>query len=157
MTQAVISHVEDGEYRIAPEFLEITNVYLQSFDINETALMAGVKREVVVDVLNKKEVRRFIDNVFLNQGYMNRHKLQDAMSTLIEKKLEEMEEAGVGSTKDIADLLQMMHKMRMDEIKMMIALEEKKGPASQTNVQINNQFGENYSSLLNKLTGGGLK
>jgi len=143
---------KDEDYKISPEFLEITNVYLQTLDLKQTALLVGCDEQVVINALNKKEVRRFVDNVFLNQGYMNRHKLQETMSSLIEKKLEEMEEAGVGSSKDIVELLQVMHKMRMDELKMMMEREKVAGPATQTNIQVNNQFGDNYASLLRKLT-----
>jgi len=80
------------------------------------------------------------------------------MDNLIAMKLEEMVETGLGSTKDIADLLQMQHKMRMDELKAMADLEKAREGTirKQTNVQINttgpSPYGEgNYGELLGKL------
>ena len=98
-----------------------------------------------------KIIKLFIDTIFLEQGYLNRHRLQDIMSEVMALKLEEMQESGVGSNKDIADLVLILHKMRQDEAKNSAT---PAGPASQTNVQINNGagFGDNYNSLLEKLT-----
>jgi molybdenum cofactor biosynthesis enzyme len=75
---------------------------------------------------------------------------------MIESKLEEAKESGVYSNKDLADLLQMAHKMRMDEIKAQADLQkaEATNVKSQTNVQINEglPFGQgNYGKLMDKL------
>ena len=75
---------------------------------------------------------------------------------MIESKLEEAKESGVYSNKDLADLLQMAHKMRMDEIKAQAELEKAQATyvKSQTNVQINEglPFGQgNYGKLMDKL------
>jgi hypothetical protein len=79
------------------------------------------------------------------------------MSRIIELKMEELEEAEIGSSKDIAELLQMAHKMRMEEIKAMQNENKEAGK-----VVVNNTtnapagtFGENYDSLLGKLMKGG--
>jgi len=70
--------------------------------------------------------------------------------------LEELDEADMTSNKDIADLLQMAHKMRMDEMKTQTdaAKAEQTSIKNQTNVQINDNssFGEgNYGELMKKL------
>ena len=75
---------------------------------------------------------------------------------MIGSKLEEAKESGVYSNKDLADLLQMAHKMRMDEIKAQAELEKAQATnvKSQTNVQINEglPFGQgNYGKLMDKL------
>ena len=83
----------------------------------------------------------------------------DSMTTLslmIESKLEEAKESGVYSGKDLADLLQMAHKMRMDEIKAQAELEKAQATnvRSQTNIQVNEgvPFGQgNYGKLMEKL------
>lgn len=145
----------DEKFKLDPEALEIANTYLQTFDYGETAQLLGISRDEVVHYLNKKEVKRFVDAVFLEQGYMNRHTLQNTMSSIIEKKLEEMEETELASTKDIAELLMMAHKMRMEEMKVMIQLEaasSDKKPGTQVNVQ--NNYGSNYGELMSKLVGG---
>ena len=63
------------------------------------------------------------------------------------------------SSKDLADLLQMAHKMRMDEIKAQadLAKTESNNIKNQTNVQINEAvpFGQgNYGKLMEKLLNG---
>lgn len=142
---------------ISPEGLEIANTYLEQGDIDSTAEALGLPREVVVYNLSRHEVRNYVDTVFLNAGYAGRNKIFSAMENIIEKKLAELEEAEIGSSKDIAELLQMMHKMRMDEIDKMIKLEAAKSKGDtikrQVNVQINDHAGgANYNSLLEKLS-----
>jgi hypothetical protein len=64
---------------------------------------------------------------------------------------------GVGSSKDIADLLQMSHKMSMDLLDKQLQLEKLRqgtpGPQKQVNVQINDD-GSKYSQLIHKLVSG---
>ena len=85
----------------------------------------------------------------------NRFKLANTLDDIIEKKLEESEESQIYTNKDMADLLMMAHKMRMDEIKAMAELEKAKtsNVKNQTNVQINElPFGQgNYGKLMEKL------
>ena len=78
------------------------------------------------------------------------------MDTVIEKKLQEMEEADIGSSKDITEILALSHKMSMDLLDKQIKLATIEGKnqviKNQTNVQINEAVGgTNYESLLNKL------
>ena len=145
----------DAGVKLAPEVLTVINTYLQTNDIDATSNMLGIPREKIITFLHKKEAKRYIDTVFLEQGYLNRNKIVDAMSTIIERKLEELEEAELGSNKDIADLLQMMHKMRHDEIKAMQADNKDATVVHQNNTQnnITASFGQNYNSLLDKLSG----
>ena len=142
--------------RISPESIEIAIAYLEKGDINAVSTELKVPRDVVSDYLNKREVKKYIDSVYLDAGYRNRFKLAEVMDTLIDKKLEEAEETEMYSNKDLADLLQLAHKMRMDEIKAQTEL-EKANTASvktQNNVMINSEvpFGPgNYGALMDKL------
>jgi phage terminase small subunit len=107
-------------------------------------------------MLAKREVKQYIDQVYLDTGYRNRFKLADALDNLIEQKLEEAHESEVYTNKDLADLLQMAHKMRMDEMKAQADLEKAQASniKNQTNVQINGEvpFGQgNYGELMKKL------
>lgn len=75
---------------------------------------------------------------------------------LIEKKLEESEETEIYTNKDMADLLQMAHKMRIDEIKAQTDLEKAKSQTVKTQVNIQDNsgtpFGQgNYGQLIKKL------
>ena len=78
---------------------------------------------------------------------------------MIQSKLDEAQESGVYSSKDLADLLQMAHRMRMDEIKAQAELDKVSSSniRNQTNVQINEgvPFGQgNYGKLMDKLLNG---
>lgn len=135
--------------RISMEALEICKHYLETWSMEKTSEATGIPIPEIEEILSKKEVKRYIDNIFLEQGYLNRFKINAAFEEVIKIKLEEMKESEMGSSKDIADLLFMMHKMRMDELKHQTEA-EKNGPTSQKNVQINN-YGDNYSALINAL------
>lgn len=143
----------DKEWKMSPEMQAVAESYLITTDVSLTAQDLGIPREKVTYYLNKPECKRFIDTIFLEQGYLNRHRLQDIMSEVMELKLEEMRESEMGSNKDIADLVMMLHKMRQDEEKSSIASNPVLVPTTQTNVQINNgaDMGTNYTSLLEKL------
>lgn len=137
-----------------PEGLEVANCYLQTQSLRETADALGVSTELVASQLARREVKTYIDGVFRDMGFNNRFKMRKAMDILISKKFQELDEAGVGSSKDIADLLALSHKMTMEELDREIALEKVRGNnvRSQVNVQINEGGGgSNYGSLLEKL------
>ena len=139
------------EYRVSPEALEIAKTYLGCFDVSVTAQALGVDSEKVAYYLRKPEIKRFIDTHFMEQGYMNRNKIQEVMDKVLELKIEEMEESEMGSNKDIIDILQLQHKMRMDYLK------EAKEAEPITKQQINigdsavAEMGSNYNGLLGKL------
>ena len=136
---------------ISPEGLEIANSYLQFGNIRGVCEHLQVGEAQVVELLNKREVKKYIDTVYLDMGYRNKNN--------IASKLEEAQDSGVYSSKDLADLLQMAHKMRMDEIKAQAELLKAEGGniKNQTNVQINEAvpFGQgNYGKLMEKLLNG---
>lgn len=140
-------------YKISPEALEVASTYLELHDTKETALVLGIEPEKVNYYLRKPDVKRFIDTIFLEQGYMNRGKIQEVMDKLFEIKVEEMEDSEMGTKKDIVDLLTLQHKMRMEEIK---ALKDAQPAGTHVKNQINVQqnapsFGTNYDSLVSAL------
>ena len=55
--------------------------------------------------------------MYLDTGYRNRNNIASLLDNIIASKLEEAEETGIYSKKDLSDLLTIAHKMRMDEIK----------------------------------------
>lgn len=150
-----------AEYiQISPEALEVANCYLQLQDIREVSESLEISPDLVTDILARREVKAYIDHVFIDSGFNNRVKMRGAMDAIIKQKFREMEEAGTGSNKDILEILALSHKMTMDQLDRQIALEKlrqgpAKGPKSQVNVQINeNGGGSNYDRLLSKLMGG---
>ena len=141
---------------ISPEGLEIANSYLQFGNIRGVCDYLQVPEQQVVEVLNKREVKKYIDTVYLDMGYRNKNNIATVLDEMIASKLEEAQESGMYSSKDLADLLQMAHKMRMDEIKAQADLEKAQSSTvkNQTNVQINEAvpFGQgNYGKLMEKL------
>lgn len=142
---------------ISPEGLEVANCYLQFGNIRAVSDYLAVPESTVVQTLNMREVKKYIDTVYLDMGYRNRNNIGSLLDEMISSKLEEARESGVYSNKDLADLLQMAHKMRMEELKAqneMLKIETG-SIRNQTNVQINNEglpFGSgNYGKLMEKL------
>jgi len=144
---------------ISPEGLEIANSYLQFGDIRGVCQHLQVSEDRVVEALNKREVKKYIDTVYLDMGFRNKNNIATALDEIIQSKLEEAQETGMYSNKDLADLLQMAHKMRMDEIKAQTDAEKATTSIrTQNNVQINDgslPFGQgNYGKLMDKLLNG---
>ena len=142
--------------KMSPEGLEIANSYLEHGSIPAVASKLRVSQNEVSEVLNKREIKQYIDTVFLDTGYRNRFKLSETLDMLIEKKLEESEETQIYTNKDMADLIQMAHKMRMEEIKAQTEMEKAKAQTVKTQVNIQDNSGSpfgqgNYGELIKKL------
>ena len=154
----VSTHLPAETIKISPEALEIANCYLQLQDARKVAHELDVDPQTVTSTLARREVRGYIDQVFFDTGYNNKFLMRRAMDALIKQKFEELSEAGVGSGKDIADLLHLSHKMSMDLLDREIQLEKIKqgntGPQKQVNVQINEGDGSKYGQLIHKLISG---
>lgn len=139
---------------IAPENLEVANCYLQHPDIHKVSDLLDISAELVTQILAKREVKTYVDQVFYNLGFNNRFKLRSAMDALIAKKFADMDEAEIGSSKDIMELLTLSHKMSMDHLDREIKLEQLRASkvVAQNNIQINEApGGSNYSNLIQKL------
>lgn len=127
---------------LAPESLDIANAYLQYGSAKDAADQLGLPEYQVIQILERKDVKDYLTGVYLDRGYRNRDKIGKVLDKMIDAKLEEAEESGIYSSKDLLELLQFAHKMRMDEIK-----NDQTGPT----VNIAN-FGQgNYGQLMEKL------
>jgi len=136
---------------ISPEGLEIANLYLTYGNITAVCKDLDISHAVVAEVLNKREVKKYIDTVYLDTGYRNRNNIAALLDDVISSKLEEAVESGVYTKKDLVDLITLAHKMRMDELK---AQQTSTTITNQTNVQVNEglPFGQgNYGKLIEKL------
>ena len=127
--------------KMSPEGLTIANTYLEVGNVPAVCARLKMDTAKVSEILNKREIKAYIDQVYLDTGYRNRFKLANSLDDLIE---------------DLADLYVMAHKMRVDEMKAMTELEKAKASniKNQTNVQINADlpFGQgNYGKLMEKL------
>lgn len=137
--------------KVSPEMFDVANAFLTYGSVEDTAEQLDIPRHEVAKIIQTPEVRRYLDGVYLDQGYRNRDKLGRLMDKIIESKLEEAEESGVYTSKDLLEILALQHKMRMEEIKATKEASSIPGVA----VQVNNQFGDsNYGKLMEKLTKG---
>ena len=137
---------------MSPEGLEVATKYLELGNITDTAAAMQLPIAVVTSQLNSREVKKFIDNVFLDTGYRNRNKLGNLLDEILESKVEEARETGMYSKKDMLEVAVAIHKMRMDEIKAIGASEQSSTIRNQTNVQINDGLPSgNYGDLMRTL------
>ena len=74
---------------ISPEGLEIANAYLQFGNIRAVCEMMAVPENQVVELLNKREVKKYIDTVYLDMGYRNKNNIAHVLDEMIASKLEE--------------------------------------------------------------------
>ena len=98
---------------ISPEYLSVAETYLKCQNIEETALALGLSKERTAQIVSKREVKQYIDTVYMDYGYRNRFKLGAALDKIIDKKMEELDEAEIGSSIDILEILALSHKFRM--------------------------------------------
>lgn len=138
---------------ISPEALEVANAYLQTPDMQQIAEDLGISTDLVSQILSRREVKAYVDQVFQHTGFNNRFRMRAVMDTLIKKKLQDMDEAETGSTKDITEILALSHKMSMEHLAAEMAVEKLRQSkvVTQTNIQVNDTGGSNYASLLKSL------
>jgi hypothetical protein len=140
---------------ISPEFLEIANCFLQNQDIIQVADLLEIPVSLVTQTLAHKQVKAYVDNVFMNLGFNNQFKMRAAMDAVLKTKFREMEEADVGSSKDVIEIMALSHKMSMDYLAAQMALEkiQSANVKNQVNVQINENGsdGTKYGTLIQKL------
>lgn len=137
--------------RINPEDLEIANAYLEYGSIDKICAELDAPRDLIINCLERREVKAYIDKIYFDAGFNNRFKMNALMETIIQRKLQELEEAGTTSTKDITEILALQHKMMMDYLNYTLASEKAKsgGPTNQTNIQINDA--SNHSKLIENI------
>jgi hypothetical protein len=127
---------------LTPEALDIANAYLTYGSAKDTAEQLQIPEYQVVQLLERKDVKDYITGIYLDRGYRNKHKIGEVLDRMIQSKLEEAEESGIYTSKDLLELLKFAHQMRVDEIK-----NDQTGPT----VNIAN-FGQgNYGQLMERL------
>lgn len=150
---------------MSPEGMDVIEAYLQcGSDVPSAARSLGMSEIAFRDIMNRSEIKNYLNDIFMESGFRNRDRLFGVLDEVIKRKLEELEETGMGSDQDIMDILWKAHKMKMEEMKMMVELEKVKAaartPANQTNIQNNIIAGagdQNYMDLITSLATGGKK
>lgn len=146
---------------IAPEGLQVAEAYMMcGMDSKKVAAELGMELAVVDQQLKSPQVKQYINRQFNESGFRNKHKIGALLDNIINMKIDEMQETGLGSSMDIMDILKVAHKFKMDEMKMEVEIEKVKGstPTTQTNIQNNISMpgadDENYAKLMNVLAKG---
>lgn len=131
---------------LTPEVLDVTNIYIQcGMSLQETSEQTGLDLKAVADIIAHPQSKQFIREVYLDSGYRNNAKIGALLDKMIESKIEEAEETEMYTEMDLADLLKLAHKIRMDEAKL-------DSPNTQVNIA---NFGDsNYGNLVEKLLHG---
>ena len=87
--------------RITPEGYDIANAYLQLGSSAEVSRTTGIPEHIVVETLGRKDVKAYLNGVYLDLGYRNRNKLGALLDKIIDSKLQEAEETGIYTSKDL--------------------------------------------------------
>lgn len=142
--------------KLSPETMEVMTAYLENGQCSKkTAEAVNLPLDVVQHLLERPEAKRYIDRLYFEGGFRNRNRMAELMDEILNQKLQELEDTGVGSSLDVMEIAEKIHKMKMAEIAMSIKLieAENKGPSVQVNTQINTNVsgGANYNKLLERL------
>jgi hypothetical protein len=124
-----------------PVFLSIANDYLAGKTISSIADEYGLPADRITSVIEKKEVKTYIDSVYATQGYLNRVKRINIINQVIEQKMADALETGVFSKKDLLDWMKLLNDMEGQ------AKPKQTGPA--VAIQVNN-----YEKLMKDLVNG---
>ena len=122
-----------------PVVLALANDYLSGKGVEEIADEYGISEDRVTAVIEKKEVKNYIDSVFATQGYLNRIKRINLINQVIDQKIQETVETGIYSKKDLLDWMK-----HLQEVETSLKPKQAQGP--QVAVQINN-----YDKLMKDL------
>jgi phage terminase small subunit len=139
--------------KISPEALTVANTYLATSSILKTSEQLSMPTHKVSDFLQKREVKKYIDTVYMDTGFRNRSNIAEVLDTMIEGKLQEALESDMYTKKDLADLLALAHKIRMDEAKLQNE-SNTYNVKNQTNIQVNDNPYDaqgNYGKLLKNI------
>ena len=142
---------------LQPEAIVVVEQYLRfNRDIDLVAAELNTTPTVIGDILNKREVRGYLDHLFMESGYRNREKFFDVLDNLLDDKIAELDKAQMGSSMDIMDIMKIYHGMKIKELELSIKLQElqsaKQSAGTINNVQINNSSG--YDKLLDRIIAG---
>lgn len=121
-----------------PVILGIANEHIQGRNHQEIADSFSISQDRVAQVLERREVKQYVDQVYLSQGYLNRFKRLELVNQVIQQKVEEAMMGGELTKKDLLEWLRLLQDMDKT------ARPQQRGPT--VAVQVNN-----YDSLMRDL------
>lgn len=128
---------------VDPKHLLVANELLSGKSIPQIAEQYCVTNDQITAIVERSEVKRYIDSVYMSQGYLHRSKRLQVINKVIDEKLAEAATTGVYSKRDLLEWLKLLNDMERDT--------RPKQPT--TAVQVNQT--NNYSALMNDLLKGG--
>lgn len=123
-----------------PALLTVANEYLAGQSIDEIAKNHSLTMDQVTSIIENKEVKSYVDSIFLSQGYLHRAKRLSVINKVIDEKLQEAFESGVYTKKDLLDWMKLLNDM-----------ETQARPKREAGVAV--QINNNYDSLMKDLLG----
>ena len=97
--------------KIDAKYLQMTNDYLNGTPIPVLANRYDISEEQASSFLNRKEVRTYIAQTLQQSGMLNPLNRVELINKMINKKIEDAEEANVSYTKrDMVELIKLMQK-----------------------------------------------
>lgn len=121
-----------------PAVLTVANEYLSGESIDTIAKNHALTMDQVTAIIERKDVRSYVDSVYLSQGYLNRVKRLALINRVVDKKMQEAIESDVYSKKDLLDWMKLLNDM-----------ETSARPKRDVGVAI--QVNNNYDSLMKDL------
>jgi hypothetical protein len=139
---------------ISPDGAKIANTYLANgCSIKECSHSLDLPTHEIAAVLQQPLVKTYVNSILREHGYRHMVAIAEKLDDLVDRKWAELDEAEIGSNKDIADLLSLAHKFRMDMGKLLQADVSKENSMTK-NTQVN-VYGEgSYGKLMEKLVNG---
>lgn len=125
---------------VDPKHLVLANELLGGKSIPQIADEYRLTTDQVTAVVDRTEVKRYIDSIYMSQGYLHRSRRMKIINEVIDEKMAEARETGVYSKRDLLEWLKLLNDMERDT----------RPKQATTAVQVNNQT-NNYSTLMNDL------
>jgi hypothetical protein len=130
------------ERRINPLFIPIVNAYLGNEAIPEIAIATGLNVFEVSLILDKPEIKNYINQMVLSYGYLNKLKRVELITKVIDKIIADADEYDTPMTKkDLLDWLKLLQGE--------VALAFQGAP--KTAVQVNTKIENNMLNLMQEL------
>jgi hypothetical protein len=128
---------------IDPQHMVVANELLCGKSIPDISNLTGLSCDQVTAIAERNEVRRYVDAVYMSQGYLNRVRRMQVINRVIDEKLAEAAETGVYSKRDLLEWLKLLNDMDKDS----------RPRAPTTAVQVNHHQTNNYTNLMQDLLG----
>ena len=113
-------------------------MHIEGKSLSAIADSFSISEDRVAQVLDRREVKQYVDQVYLSQGFLNRFKRIQLINQVIEQKIQEVALGESYSKKDLLEWLRLLQDMDK------AARPQQKGPT--VAVQVNN-----YDSLMRDL------